>query len=314
MPVSRLRPSSPQYTPRPGRRRQRGGHTCDLSRCPLPALSGLRLRFPPGPHRAAARLAPEARGGSRPARRLAPALGQGSARPGGRAGEGAARPAGPAQRRWHGRGHRCGLRAPGSSPGPSRSRRPRAAASAAHGEAVPAAGATCLGASLRGAQRGESLRDAMPPAGGPRTPRPHALPRSLSRLRECPGRSRIVLALGATQMALGCLIVAVSFAALALTTSARVRHSCPFWAGFSVSVCGGGAGWDGGAAVAGTRPAPSWGADARVWQLRLGEQFPSPGRGTPGTAVRRAAVPKRCARSYFSEGKQPGALPSPPGG
>ncbi|ERE80709.1 CD20-like containing protein [Cricetulus griseus] len=77
----------------------------------------------------------------------------------------------------------------------------------------------------------------MPPAGGPRTPRPHALPRSLSRLRECPGRSRIVLALGATQMALGCLIVAVSFAALALTTSARVRHSCPFWAGFSY--------WDG---------------------------------------------------------------------
>lgn len=76
----------------------------------------------------------------------------------------------------------------------------------------------------------------MPPAGGPRAPRPAALPRSLSRLRECPGRSRIVLALGATQMALGCLIVAVSFAALALTTSARVRHSCPFWAGFSVSV------------------------------------------------------------------------------
>ncbi|XP_030880312.1 protein FAM189A1, partial [Leptonychotes weddellii] len=65
-----------------------------------------------------------------------------------------------------------------------------------------------------------------------------ALPRSLSRLRECPGRSRIVLALGATQMALGCLIVAVSFAALALTTSARVRHSCPFWAGFSVLLSG----------------------------------------------------------------------------
>uniref|UniRef100_A0A287CU18 Endosomal transmembrane epsin interactor 2 n=1 Tax=Ictidomys tridecemlineatus TaxID=43179 RepID=A0A287CU18_ICTTR len=61
---------------------------------------------------------------------------------------------------------------------------------------------------------------------------------SLSRLRECPGRSRIVLALGATQMALGCLIVAVSFAALALTTSARVRHSCPFWAGFSVLLSG----------------------------------------------------------------------------
>ncbi|KAM6202428.1 protein ENTREP2 [Rhynchocyon petersi] len=78
----------------------------------------------------------------------------------------------------------------------------------------------------------------MSPAGGPRAPRPAALPRSLSRLRECPGRSRIVLALGATQMALGCLIVAVSFAALALTTSARVRHSCPFWAGFSVLLSG----------------------------------------------------------------------------
>ncbi|XP_049761979.1 protein ENTREP2 [Elephas maximus indicus] len=78
----------------------------------------------------------------------------------------------------------------------------------------------------------------MTPAGGPRAQRPAALPRSLSRLRECPGRSRIVLALGATQMALGCLIVAVSFAALALTTSARVRHSCPFWAGFSVLLSG----------------------------------------------------------------------------
>ncbi|KAM7048557.1 protein ENTREP2 isoform 1-T1 [Molossus nigricans] len=72
----------------------------------------------------------------------------------------------------------------------------------------------------------------MPPAA------PRAPPRSLSRLRQCPGRSRVVLALGATQMALGCLIVAVSFAALALTTSARVRHSCPFWAGFSVLLSG----------------------------------------------------------------------------
>jgi hypothetical protein len=93
-----------------------------------------------------------------------------------------------------------------------------------------------------GAGRGAREPGTMPPAGGPRAPRPAALPRSLSRLRECPGRSRIVLALGATQMALGCLIVAVSFAALALTTSARVRHSCPFWAGFSVSVCGPGGG------------------------------------------------------------------------
>ncbi|XP_025055244.1 protein FAM189A1 [Alligator sinensis] len=47
-----------------------------------------------------------------------------------------------------------------------------------------------------------------------------------------------MLSLGVSQMVLGCLIVAVSFAALALTTSARVRHSCPFWAGFSVLLSG----------------------------------------------------------------------------
>ncbi|XP_042329926.1 protein FAM189A1 [Sceloporus undulatus] len=39
-------------------------------------------------------------------------------------------------------------------------------------------------------------------------------------------------------MGLGGLGVALSFAALALTTSARVRHSCPFWAGFSVLLSG----------------------------------------------------------------------------
>ncbi|RXM29156.1 Tight junction protein ZO-1 [Acipenser ruthenus] len=43
-----------------------------------------------------------------------------------------------------------------------------------------------------------------------------------------------MLSLGVSQMVLGSLILAVSFAALALTTSPRVRHSCPFWAGFSV--------------------------------------------------------------------------------
>lgn len=75
------------------------------------------------------------------------------------------------------------------------------------------------------------------PPGGARSLSPAALSRSLSRLREHRARSRAMLALGVTQMLLGCLIVAVSFAALALTTSARVRHSCPFWAGFSVSGC-----------------------------------------------------------------------------
>ncbi|CAL8350424.1 unnamed protein product [Merluccius merluccius] len=62
---------------------------------------------------------------------------------------------------------------------------------------------------------------------------PASLSRSLSRLRELRTRTRIMLALGVAQMVLGSLILAVSFAALALTTSPRVRHSCPFWAGFS---------------------------------------------------------------------------------
>ncbi|XP_075064209.1 protein ENTREP2 [Mixophyes fleayi] len=73
---------------------------------------------------------------------------------------------------------------------------------------------------------------------GTRSLSPAAISRSLSRLREYRTRSRIMLSLGVSQMVLGCLIVAVSFAALALTTSARVRHSCPFWAGFSVLLSG----------------------------------------------------------------------------
>lgn len=44
------------------------------------------------------------------------------------------------------------------------------------------------------------------------------------------------------------------------------------------------------------RGRPGLAAAARV-------QFPSPGRGTPGTVASRAAAPTRCAGSYFSEGK-----------
>lgn len=55
--------------------------------------------------------------------------------------------------------------------------------------------------------------------------------------------------------------------------------------------------------MTGTRPAPSGGADARVWQPWLGCSFQVPGRGTPGTVASRTAAPMRCARSYFSEGK-----------
>ncbi|MBN3306682.1 protein ENTREP2 [Amia ocellicauda] len=67
---------------------------------------------------------------------------------------------------------------------------------------------------------------------------PASLSRSLTRLREFRTRTRIMLSLGVAQMVLGSLILAVSFAALALTTSPRVRHSCPFWAGFSVLLSG----------------------------------------------------------------------------
>ncbi|KAM9493394.1 protein ENTREP2 isoform 1-T1 [Clarias gariepinus] len=78
---------------------------------------------------------------------------------------------------------------------------------------------------------------AMPRAGGGSLS-PAALSRSLSRLRELRTRTRLMLSLGVAQMVLGSLILAVSFAALALTTSPRVRHSCPFWAGFSVLLSG----------------------------------------------------------------------------
>uniref|UniRef100_A0A3Q3C2X7 Endosomal transmembrane epsin interactor 2 n=1 Tax=Haplochromis burtoni TaxID=8153 RepID=A0A3Q3C2X7_HAPBU len=77
-----------------------------------------------------------------------------------------------------------------------------------------------------------------PGGGGPGSLSPASLSRSLSRLREYRTRTRIMLALGVSQMVLGSLILAVSFAALALTTSPRVRHSCPFWAGFSVLLSG----------------------------------------------------------------------------
>ncbi|KAL1271394.1 hypothetical protein QQF64_030410 [Cirrhinus molitorella] len=51
---------------------------------------------------------------------------------------------------------------------------------------------------------------------------PVSLSRSLSRLREFRTRTRIMLSLGVSQMVLGSLILAVSFAALALTTSPRL--------------------------------------------------------------------------------------------
>ncbi|XP_063794073.1 oocytes ribonuclease-like [Pseudophryne corroboree] len=71
---------------------------------------------------------------------------------------------------------------------------------------------------------------------GTRSLSPAAISRSLSRLWEYRTHSRPDHAVPRSLpngARIGCLIVAVSFAALALTTSARVRHSCPFWAGLS---------------------------------------------------------------------------------
>nr|XP_006818204.1 PREDICTED: uncharacterized protein LOC102807692 [Saccoglossus kowalevskii] len=50
-----------------------------------------------------------------------------------------------------------------------------------------------------------------------------------------PKRQRITLCFGVSQIFLGLLIVAVSFAAFGLSTSNRVRNACPYWAGFSIS-------------------------------------------------------------------------------
>lgn len=69
-----------------------------------------------------------------------------------------------------------------------------------------------------------------------------------------------------------------------------------------------------GAAVAGTRPAPSGGADARVWQLRLGCSFQVRAGELRGPS--RVALPLQHAAPgvTFPREKGPGALPSPPGG
>nr|XP_014351958.1 PREDICTED: protein FAM189B [Latimeria chalumnae] len=56
---------------------------------------------------------------------------------------------------------------------------------------------------------------------------------SLYRLMLQRARMQFLLALGILQVALGSIIVAVSFAAVVITASSKVRHSCPFWAGFS---------------------------------------------------------------------------------
>ncbi|RXN05434.1 protein FAM189B-like isoform X2 [Labeo rohita] len=48
--------------------------------------------------------------------------------------------------------------------------------------------------------------------------------------------ARVLLYLGLCHLALGAMVLAFSFTSLAFTSSPRVRQSCPFWAGFFVSL------------------------------------------------------------------------------
>ncbi|KAK1151656.1 protein FAM189B [Acipenser oxyrinchus oxyrinchus] len=65
-----------------------------------------------------------------------------------------------------------------------------------------------------------------------------SLSRSVSQLGAQRARAQLLLALGVVQMGLGSMIVTVSFVAVAFTSSPKVRHACPFWAGFFVVVSG----------------------------------------------------------------------------
>nr|XP_054597126.1 protein ENTREP3 isoform X1 [Nothobranchius furzeri] len=52
------------------------------------------------------------------------------------------------------------------------------------------------------------------------------------------GGARLLLYLGLCHLGLGAMVLAFSFTSMAFTSSARVRQSCPFWAGFFVSLTG----------------------------------------------------------------------------
>ncbi|XP_029360451.1 protein FAM189B [Echeneis naucrates] len=53
-----------------------------------------------------------------------------------------------------------------------------------------------------------------------------------------PGGTRLLLYLGLCHLGLGAMVLAFSFTSMAFTSSARVRQSCPFWAGFFVVASG----------------------------------------------------------------------------
>ncbi|XP_049586869.1 protein ENTREP3 isoform X1 [Syngnathus scovelli] len=53
-----------------------------------------------------------------------------------------------------------------------------------------------------------------------------------------PGGAKLLLYLGLCHLGLGAMVLAFSFTSMAFTSSARVRQSCPFWAGFFVVASG----------------------------------------------------------------------------
>lgn len=60
--------------------------------------------------------------------------------------------------------------------------------------------------------------------------------RSLSQLRIHRAWSHVLLALGFVQVILGVLIVTFSLVTASITPNLKIKHSCPSWAGFSVTV------------------------------------------------------------------------------
>ncbi|XP_042161068.1 protein FAM189A1 [Oncorhynchus tshawytscha] len=52
------------------------------------------------------------------------------------------------------------------------------------------------------------------------------------------GGAKLLLYLGLCHLGLGAMVLAFSFTSMAFTSSARVRQSCPFWAGFFVVASG----------------------------------------------------------------------------
>uniref|UniRef100_A0A803J4C9 Family with sequence similarity 189 member B n=1 Tax=Xenopus tropicalis TaxID=8364 RepID=A0A803J4C9_XENTR len=60
--------------------------------------------------------------------------------------------------------------------------------------------------------------------------------RSLSQIRLHRTWSHVLLALGFVQLILGVLIVTFSLVAATITPSMKIKHSCPSWAGFSITL------------------------------------------------------------------------------